>query len=231
MRTGWMLLMGTIGCGDKSDDSGAAGSAPDIAVDVSEIAFGEVGSEGASERILISNDSAADLSISSVYLTFGEAAFTLQSLSTDTVPPGGSVGLTVDFVPPGPDEVADTVVIVSDDPAVEIAVSGADLAAGLSADAVDFGSVYAGCSELRSLTVENIDLSAIDLTAISLAEGTVFAASSESLPVTLQPGESTTLSLSYGPESLDSDTDTLSSSSSAAPTLEVALSGQGSSAG
>lgn len=85
--------MGTIGCGDKSDDTGSAGSAPDIAVDISEVAFGEVSAGDASERILISNDGTADLNISSAYLT--DLAENLSAFPLSEAPPTGTITVTV----------------------------------------------------------------------------------------------------------------------------------------
>jgi hypothetical protein len=92
-----------------------------------------------------------------------------------------------------------------------------------------FGSVKVGSSQQQPATLTNNGGTSVTISQATIA-GTGFTLSGLSLPVTLQAGQSTSLTVTFAPQSAGSVTGSLTITSNAPnPTLSVPLSGTGSS--
>ncbi len=94
--------------------------------------------------------------------------------------------------------------------------------------AVDFGPVASGGQCNEALTISNVGVENLLVTAVSLGDTSNFTCSGISLPLTLLPGESQQLSVSFTPQvSGDlSTTLTISSTCGSNPELAIPLSGR-----
>jgi hypothetical protein len=108
------------------------------------------------------------------------------------------------------------------------AVPAADLT--LSATSINFGQVQIGSKLSRSLTLTSTGNAPLTISAITVA-GAQFSIGATSLPVTLQPNQQLTLSVTYEPtaETSDSGTLTVASNDSSGPAT-VSLGGSGTTA-
>ena len=108
------------------------------------------------------------------------------------------------------------------------AVPAADLT--LSTTSINFGQVQIGSKVTRSLTLTSTGNAPLTISAITVA-GAQFSDGSPSLPVTLQPQQQLTLTLTYQPttEGSDSGTLTVASNDSSGPAT-VSLGGSGTTA-
>ncbi|HSD19509.1 MAG TPA: choice-of-anchor D domain-containing protein, partial [Anaeromyxobacter sp.] len=126
----------------------------------------------------------------------------------------------------------------SNDPAsplVNLAVSGtaaAEAVPSIAVDpvALDFGTVTVGSTASRTTQVRNTGNGALDVTGISLCDGTPAAFSvSPAAPFTVAPGESVTLTTTYAPTAAATDSGcfAIASSDPAHASQNVSLTGTG----
>ena len=96
----------------------------------------------------------------------------------------------------------------------------------MSATALQFGSVPIGGDAQQSLTLTSSGTAALEISALN-AKGGDFSAQAPSLPLTLQPGQTLTLPVKFGPRPLVAETGQLviASNAAAAPSVTVALTG------
>ncbi len=129
--------------------------------------------------------------------------------------------------------------IGSNDPAqptANVALTGTGVAAAacsiqVSPAALDFGAVPLGSSQTRTTTVTNAGNSNCTVNSLALAGGSELALGSSvpAPPVTLIPGESLAVAVTYTPNDVGSDAGTLTigSTDPGQPTVVVSLAGSG----
>ena len=111
---------------------------------------------------------------------------------------------------------------------VVIGSAPATLQLSVSASRVDFGSVTLNTVSTRTLTLSALGTASVTVNSVTL-NGTGFAVSGATFPVTLNPGESVTLQLNFNPtvKGSASGTLTIHNNSSADRAATVSLSGMG----
>jgi len=215
-------------------------SQPQISLSQSSINFGtvSVGSTGNSS-LVISNLGSAPLTVSVIGVT--GAGFAVSGVTTPaTINPSSSATLGVTFTPAAASAASGSITITSNDPtnptlAVPLSGTGSNTAAGqLSASpaSVNFGSVaVGGSSGAQQIVVSNTGTAAVNITAVVL-NGSVFAVTGATAPVTVNPSSSITLSATFSPTTSGSASGSITITSSASnPSLSIALSGTGTQAG
>jgi PKD repeat protein len=154
-----------------------------------------------------------------------------------TVSPAGSVVAEVAYTPGdvGPD--TGSIVVTSndaDEPEATVALAGAGVGTpdiAVEPAAIDFGPVFVGSTQARTVRIVNEGTGALDVTSIALGTGTspdiVLIAGFAG--VLLPPGGEVTVSIEYTPGELAADSGALvlTSDDPDEPTVTVAITGSG----
>jgi len=208
---------------------------PQISVLPGSLAFGSVnvGSSG-KQSLTVSNTGSTALSITAASMT--RASFATVGLSLPmTVAAGGSGTITVDFVPTASGSVTGNLSLVSNAPTspTGIALSGTGTVqtGQLSANpsSLNLGTEAVGStSSKQNVTLTNSSTASITISTITVSGP--FAFSGATLPATLNPSSSLTLSVTFTPTVSGATTGTLAvtSNSGNSPTT-VTLAGTGTS--
>ncbi len=163
----------------------------------------------------ISNVGDGDLSIEELTLE-GDIAFSLLGdPPPETVPPGTSHEMVVQYQA-GTDWANASIWLRSDDPdnpLEQLTVQGAPLAPDLylTPTSVDFGEVVPGCLVEQELVMINLGMAALELQALQYSTDNQWLRISQApeLPLVLAPGEATTLTVAFEPEGEGEDSGTL----------------------
>lgn len=168
-----------------------------------------------------------------------DSAFKLSSEQMETtIAAGGTATLKISFAPTEAKSYSSQIVVTSAGKQTTIPVSGrgqivtnpapapVSPALQVSATALQFGSVPIGGDAQQSLTLTSSGTAPLEISALN-AKGADFSAQTPSLPLTLQPGQTLTLPVKFGPKTSGAKTGqlTISSNAAAAPSVMVSLTG------
>ncbi len=182
------------------------------------INFGDqqVGTSSPAQPITITNAGIVPLTITGATLGGANAGdFTLATGScpssptnTTIIPAGGNCTITVSFAPHGVGTRNGTLTVTSDafNNPLNGSVTGTGVGpvAGLSPSNLTFGSQYVGTSSgAQTVTVTNSGNADLTISAIGLsgANASDFSYTASALPITVAPGSSTTVSVTFTPAS------------------------------
>src|SRR5437870_1696706 len=208
------------------------GVQPQLSVTPPSVTFGNVlvGSTGV-QNITLTNSGSANLTVAQGSVT-GAGGFSISGLTFPvTLPPGQSSTFSVQFAPTDTGSVSGSVSLINNAPNSPntIALSGTGVQPQLSVTppSVSFGNVLVGSTGVQNLTLTNSGSAnltiAQDTVTVSL-HGTLPL----SFPVTLPPGQSSTLSVQFAPTATGSASGSISLVSNAANSPStIALSGTG----
>jgi MYXO-CTERM domain-containing protein len=211
------------------------GVKPSVVLNTSSLAFGEqrVGTPSPAQALVVSNLGARDLHI--VALSFsGPFSLAAPASVPFTLPPATSQQLAVEFKPAVVGAATGTLTLLTNDPdrpIVEVQLSGRGVTPQLvlSPSELAFGEQRVGTtSAAKKVMVGNTGSGPLHLMALSFGAGEPFAVTPSSA-LTLAPGESQELSVTFKPTATGaaSGTLTLSTDDPARPQVSVALSGTG----
>lgn len=192
---------------------------PDILVDPTTIDFGDVyvdGVKGAAppdevtEVVTITNEGDVDLHIAEIELDSDGGPYTLGTITSVLIQPGGTAQFTVTFHPLTANAASGKVYINSDDPdesVVEVDLLGTGIAPiiDVSPDDYDFGTLYIGCDALQPITIANIGNAELIVSDMEFATGSTdleFDDATDvngSLPWTIEPETSVEVYVAYVP--------------------------------
>ena len=212
---------------------------PDINLPSATLAFGnvEVGSS-ATGSVVIQNVGTATLNITSISLAGTNADFALTGTSPTSIAAGFSATVEVSYTPDAALADAETLTIASDSPgegSVTVAVSGTGIAATSAPDinlpsaTLAFGNVEVGSSATGSVVIQNVGTATLNITSISLAGTNADFALTGTSPTSIAAGFQATVEVSYTPDAVLADTETLTiaSDSPGEGSVTVAVSGSG----
>jgi Abnormal spindle-like microcephaly-assoc'd, ASPM-SPD-2-Hydin/Protein of unknown function (DUF1573) len=214
--------------------TGAA--SPTISITPATVNFGNVNvGTTITQSMLLANNGTADLMISQVS-TVG-TAFTLANLpGTATVPAGQNMTFTASFKPSAPGSASGSISIMSNatDDATTISLTGMGMATNqgsanisVSPSSASFGNVILGNTDSQVLTISNTGTANLTISSFTTT-GSGFSTSGPAVPLTLTPGQNTTLTAAFGPGSAGSQSGIISITSNAAgSSLVVNLTGTG----
>jgi hypothetical protein len=166
----------------------------------------------ASRNVVAQNTGTADLNVNDVTFS-GDAAYSISpsSPTSGVLAPGGSLTVEVTFAPPQsattPGPRTGTLTISTDDPAspsVAVAATGTVglPKVALSPGALDFGTVCAGDSVQRELTVTNVGTAPLTITSVAIGAGSTPGLSVlgiPAVPVTLPVGGHLSFTVVFSP--------------------------------
>jgi hypothetical protein len=157
----------------------------------------------ASEELVLTNNGQSSLAISAFSLSGSEFSITGLSLPA-TLNPGESTTLEISFSPTATGWVYDDVVFTSNasNSSLKIPLAGAGgkfVRLTANPSSVSFGDVAIGSSKSVPIVMTNDLSSDVTLTAIR-DFGPGFSGSGLTWPMTLKPGQSATLSISFAPQ-------------------------------
>lgn len=221
--------------------TGTTPSVCDIVVNPLLLDFGSV-VEGTATTLStsVSNGGSADCTVDSLVVS-GDPEFALGAgapATPFTLGPGGSSDVPVTYSPPAPGTHSGTLTIGSNDPAepsIAVDLAGEATAApvpdiALDPTSLDFGTVTVGSTATLSSQVQNLGTADLMVSAIDLCAGTSTEFSFNPLAsMTIAPGGSETLEVTYGPS--DSGTDSgciaIASNDPDEGTVELGVTGTG----
>jgi hypothetical protein len=238
------------GCGGLTASKTASGtpsaSAGTITVTPGSVAFGNatVGSP-ATAKLALANTSSNPVVISA--LTMTGSAFTVSGAGTlpATMAANSTLSLSVQFAPTAAGSATGQLTVANNSlstPSITVALSGTGVAAtttppptppaggtatlSVNSTSVAFGNVAVSTQATQSLTLSSTGSAAVTVSSAT-ASGTGFSVSGATFPLTLNAGQTATLSLQFAPTATGSDTGqlTIASNSSTGRSTVVALSG------
>lgn len=189
-----------------------------------------------SQAVIVKNSGLRSVTITSASASTG--VFQVSGLALPlNLPPGGSASAKVTFAPTSASAYSAYLTFATNSwISAKVSLSGTGAQAvssniAASPGSVSFGSVPVGATATVPETLTNSGNSSVTVSQASIA-GTGFSMNGLSLPVTLNPGQGVTFSVSFAPPTPSSDTGNLTISSNATQaTLNVGLTGTGVAAG
>ncbi len=194
----------------------AVATAPDLVVEPSSVAFGEIAWDGEGVAALVlSNVGDAALHLSALSLAGGSEEVAWTAITSPVVPPGGSIETVLTWTPTSGNPLDDTLLVDSDDPdepRIEVPLSGSVPAGDLVVEPAlhDFGTVMVGSTASTVVTVSNVGDGPLTITSASYAAndgdlGVADYGALASLPYRLAPGASTEVVVTYTPSDAGGD--------------------------
>ncbi len=212
---------------------------PTLIVSATTIAFGNVNvGQTATQSVTLSSTGTAPVTISSI--SVAGSLFGATGVSTPlTLNPGQTAKLTASFGPlvANPWNYTGLITITSNsstNPSLTISMSGAGIATTptliVSATTIAFGNVNVGQTATQSVTLSSTGTAPVTISSISVA-GSLFGATGVSTPLTLNPGQTATLTASFSPLVANpwnyTGLITIASNSSTNPSSAINMSGAG----
>jgi hypothetical protein len=211
-----------------------------LAVSPGSLSFGSVPvgqTQGAT--VTLQNQGLSDVSLTGVQIA--DPAFTLSPAAMPaTIPAGGTASIIVTFAPTEAKDYSSQIVLQSKGGDTKLGVSGAGQHTGqppppsgtpalqLSTTALQFGSVPIGGDAQQSLTLTSSGTAPLHINALNATDAD-FVAQAPLLPLTLQPGQTLSLPVKFGPLGAGVKTGQLviGSDATATPSVAVSLTGNG----
>lgn len=213
----------------------ATGTVPQLRLSAASLSFGNVALNAtASQTLTLTSSGTAPVTIHSAALT--GTAFTVSGASFPAVlNPGQSLSLQVSFNPTTAGAATANLTISSNSSAgstatVALSGTGASPQLTVSSSTIDFGSVVLNSASNQTLTLTSSGTAPVTVNSATIA-GAGFTLAGATLPATLNPGQTLSLQVTFSPtvSGAASGSLTISSNSSRASTVTVALSGTGTS--
>ena len=200
------------GCSDQTfvpTSKDAGGEGPAIEVTPDHLDFGTLGPDDSAvvQSYTVRSVGATELLVSDMIVD-GDGALSFTILSESTVlelPPGAEESIDVAFAPLGANAEEATIFVYSNDEdrsLVPVYLTGEGLIPELEIrpDPVEFGNAYAGCPKDLPTELTNIGTDTLVIDGISYSGDGAFSLVNDwSLPITLEPGASTTVTVTFEP--------------------------------
>jgi hypothetical protein len=209
--------------------SGIAASVT-ISANPSSVSFGSVTAGSSSTKsVTVTNSGNSNMTISQVSVNAKDV--TATGITTPvTLAPGKSAAMSLAFSPKSAETVTGNVTVTSSQgSSAVIPVSASAVQAGvtITPSSVNFGNVTVGEPNSQTMQLSNSGTGVLTVTQLSVT-GSGFTSSSVNLPLSLNPGTSSTFNVQFAPQTAGSVTGSVSIVSNAptSPSM-VALSGNG----
>ena len=203
----FLLILASLtigGCGvtvpGVSSKTSTAGS---LSVSSSSLLFGSVTvGNSAAETVTVTNTGTASIQVSQAQVTGQYFSLTGAAVPL-TLAAGSSATLTVNFTPKAAGAAAGTLALTTPNSTTSIGLSGNGTISEqpgltLSTTSVDFGTATINTAVTASVTMTSSGTAPLTISSAT-ATGSGFSLSGLALPVTLSPGQSASLTLSFDP--------------------------------
>ena len=221
-----------VGCQGVSAGNSSQPPNGDLSFATMALNFGSVAA-GTSKTMTVSATNSGTKAVTVNSAAMSSKYFSLSAPSLPVVVgPGQSTTLSVKFTPNSAGTFSGTVSVSSDaaNAVPSLSVSGTGLSDGqlvLNPSSEDFGSVTVGSKRTQSVTLTNTGQTSVNISQASIS-GTGYQLSGITTPLTLDASQSTTLTVSFVPQSTGSSDGSLAITSDGAnATLTMALTGTG----
>ena len=214
--------------------TGTTSTTPQLTASAASLNFGTVTvNSGATQSLTLTSSGTAPVTISAT--TVSGVAYTVSGSALPlTLNPGQAATLQVTFDPTVAGAAAGNLAITSNASGglLQVALNGTGAAITTpqltaSATSVSFGNVTLNSGVTQSLTLTSSGTALVTISATTVS-GAGYTVSGAPLPVTLNPGQTTTLQLTFDPTIAGASTGNLTISSDATSgAIQVALSGTG----
>jgi hypothetical protein len=196
--------------------------------------FGNVSvGSNATQNVQLSNTGNSSVTVAQV-VTSGTGVSVSGVTTPFTIAPSQSVTMAVRFAPATSGAISGSLTVTNNQGVnAQEAVTGTGVQAGLTvtATSLSFGSVALGTTSSQTVQVQNSGTANLTISQAT-ASGAGFSVSGLTLPLTLTPGQSGTLSVKYTPQAAGSVTGAVSIASNAPNNpATISLSGTGVQAG
>lgn len=204
------FALGLAGCSENGfhHNGDAAGMAPDIEVDPGQLTYGTLSTgEEEVQTFTVRNVGTADLTVEGIEID--NASFVVLSEPTAfTLPPGAEQTVDVAFSPMGANEQVGVASVFSDDPdesaaLVDLIGQGAVPELEIEPDPYDFGVDYIGCGNGHDFSLTNVGTDDLVIERIKYtpdAEKQLTLTDANVLPLTLAPGQQTSVRIDFLPQ-------------------------------
>lgn len=225
---------GVVGSPTQSPNTNPGAAA--LSVSPTTVAFSNVGvGTTAKQTVTISNSGSASENVTAITPTgtgFGISGITLPY----ALQAGASTTFTAEFTPTASGNATGSISISAtsgnSDPTVTVPLSGTGTEARISLNpsSVGFGTVTVGQTNSQPVIVSNGGNEALTVSSYSVT-GTGFSVTGLTTPFTVQPGQSASFNVAFGPTAAGAVTGSISLSSNAPNSpLALALTGTGAAA-
>ena len=229
------LLAVIVSCLPVAMFASKAATTPTLGLSTTAISYGNViVGQTASQPVVLTSTGTAPVTISGISIV--GSLFTASGISTPlTLNPGQSATLTMTFTSPHVSSFTGVLTITSNsstNPTAVVNMSASGVAGtstlGLSTTNISFGNVTVGQAASQPVVLTSTGTAPVTISGISIA-GSLFTASGITTPLTLNPGQSATLTMTFTSPHVSSFTGvlTITSNSSTNPTATVNMSGSG----
>lgn len=197
------------------------------------LAFGNINAGSSSSKsVTLTNSGNSNLTVSQITVTAKDVQ--MSGITTPlTLTPGQARAMNITFSPKTAENVTGNLTVTSSQGASSvIAVSGTGVQAGLSftPSTVSFGSVPVGSTNSQTIRISNSGTAALTVSQVSVS-GSGYSTSGLSLPLSLNPGASSTFNVRFLPATAGSASGSVSIVSNAPNSpASLPLSGTGAAA-
>ncbi len=224
------------GCGGVVANKAVSASAGSFTVSPTTLTFGNVAiGVPATSKVALANTTSSAIAINSLTVTGG--AFSVDGAGSlpATIAAGGTLNLNVHFNPTAASSASGQLVIASNSlvsPSITVQMSGTGVVptSMLTANATTlaFGNVNMGSPATQSLTLSSTGSSSVTVSSATVT-GTGFTVSGATFPLTLNSGQTATLSVQFNPTVTGAATGqlTIANNSAANAQLQIPLTGTG----
>jgi hypothetical protein len=208
------------------------GVQPGLSVSPASFDFGSVvDGQKKSQGFNITNTGSASLTIAQISVS--GTGFTVSGLATpSTLAAGQSTSFSVGFAPTSAGTVSGTVSIASNAPnsPAKLTLSGTGLAASVTLTAspasLAFGSINAGSSSAKSVTLTNTGNASVTISQVAVSAKDVNT-SGITTPLTLTAGQAKAMNVAFSPTAAENVTGNITVTSSQGSSSVIAISGTG----
>jgi Abnormal spindle-like microcephaly-assoc'd, ASPM-SPD-2-Hydin len=210
--------------------TGVAAPVPQLTASATSLSFGNVTvNSTATETITLKSSGTAPVRVNGAGVS-GTGYTVSGSTFPVTLNPGVSLTLQVTFDPKTAGASAGTLTIGSNANAITVSLSGTGVATLVprlttSATSLSFGNVTVNSTATETITLKSAGTGPVTVNGAGVS-GTGFAVSGSTFPVSLNPGSSLTLQVTFDPKTAGASAGTLTISSNA-NAITVSLSGTG----
>jgi hypothetical protein len=238
--TAFAAASGVLSISSNSEDSstatvhvtgtGVAVPVPQLTVSATSLSFGNMTvNSTATETVTITSTGTEPVTVNGAGIS-GTGYAVSGSTFPVSLNPGSSLTLQVAFDPKAAGASAGTLTISSNANPATVSLSGTGVAVPVpqltvSATSLSFGNVTVNSTATEAITLQSTGTAPVTVNGAGIS-GTGYAVSGSRFPVSLNPGSSLTLEVTFDPKTAGASTGSLTIGSDANPTT-VSLSGTG----
>jgi len=212
------------------------GSQPGLSITPASFAFGSiVDGQTKSQNFTLTNTGTSSLTISQ--LSVSGAGYSISGLATpSTIAAGASATFSAVFAPTTVGSLTGSIAVSSNAPGSPstVALSGTGVAGSVTLSAnptsLSFGSVNAGDASSKSVTLTNSGTANVTISQVTVSAKDV-AASGVATPLTLTPGQSQTMNVTFDPSAAETVSGNITVASTQGTNTVISVSGTGIQAG